>query len=436
MTMIHVDASEEFARQLDQQDALQTFRQEFHLPRCPDGNPQVYLIGNSLGLQPKRTADFVREELDKWAELAAEAHFAGKNPWMPYHELLSSPMAQLVGALPHEVVVMNSLTVNLHLMLATFYQPTPTRHEILIESGAFPSDHFAVESHIRFRGYDPGESMRLVEPEPGQACIATEQLCDLIEEHAKTLAVVLLPGIQYYTGQLWDLSVLASLARQHGIAVGFDLAHAVGNVPLSLHDWQVDFAVWCTYKYLNSGPGSLGACFVHERHARNTQLPRLAGWWGQDKRTRFEMKNEFSPIPTVEGWQLSNPAILSMAAIRASLDLFSQAGGMRPLREKSVKLTGYLDSLLRREVGDRVSFITPAAAEQRGCQLSLVVDQRSGGRELTRQLANSGVIADWREPDVIRVAPVPLYNSYHDVYRFVQVLKGLLMSQTAQEGKP
>ncbi len=428
MNVSPFDPSLEFALQQDQRDPLRHFRDEFHIPRRPDGEPQVYLVGNSLGLQPKRTATFVQTELDKWRDLAAEAHFAGSHPWMPYHEFLSAPMAEIVGGLPHEVVVMNSLTVNLHLMLATFYQPTRTRHKILIEKGAFPSDHFAVESHLRMRGFDPAESMLLVAADKGDECVSLPQVREIIERHSDSLAVIMLPGVQYYTGQFWDIPSIVKLARQHNIAVGFDLAHAVGNVPLALHDWNVDFAVWCNYKYMNSGPGALGGCFIHERHAEDTHLPRLAGWWGQNKSTRFEMKNDFHPIPTVEGWQLSNPTIFSMAAIRASLEVFAEAGGLPPLREKSLRLTGYLASMLRHEVSDAIRPITPEDPDRRGCQLSLVVSGMSVGKQLTARLVDAGVMTDWREPNVIRVAPAPLYNSFEDVFNFVQVLKRVVSS--------
>ncbi len=321
---------------------------------------------------------------------------------------------------------MNSLTTNLHLMLVTFYRPTAERNKILIEQRAFPSDHYAVESHLRFRGQDPDTSMLLAKPTAGGELLETEHICRLIERHAESLALILLPGVQYYTGQWLDVPVITEVAQRHDIRVGFDLAHAAGNVPLRLHDWRVDFAVWCTYKYLNSGPGSLGGCFIHERHANNTSLDRLAGWWGHDKQSRFAMHGAFHAIPTAEGWQLSNPAILSMAAIRASLDVFAEAGGMTPLRDKSLELTAYLEWLLATELGDRVDIITPTDPQQRGCQLSLTIAADQPGRQVLEELEQNGAVTDWREPNVIRVAPVPLYNSFSDVFRFVQILKEIV----------
>jgi kynureninase len=420
--MNHFDNSRDFALACDADDPLRSMRDEFHIPLAAEGTPKVYLVGNSLGLQPRRTGAYLQAELDKWRLLAVEAHFAGDRPWMPYHEFLAAPMARIVGALPDEVVIMNSLTVNLHLMMATFYRPHGQRTKVLLEKGAFPSDHFAIESHLAHRGVDPAEAMLLVGETEGEL-LQTEAICSTIDRYANELALVLLPGVQYYTGQFLDLPQITSAAHRHEIPVGFDLAHAAGNVPLSLHDWNVDFAVWCTYKYLNSGPGSLGGCYIHQRHAADPLAPRLAGWWGQDKATRFEMKNEFHAIPTAEGWQLSNPAILSMAAVRASLDVFKQAGGMQPLREKSEKLTGYLDWLLRQELGRRVSIATPNQVERRGCQLSLQLTGQVDGKRISGELADHGCLTDWRQPHTIRVAPVPLYNSYEDVFRFVNILK-------------
>ncbi len=418
------------AMERDREDALRSFREQFHIPMGDDGRPVVYLVGNSLGLQPKRTRAFVDAELDAWARLGVEGHFRGELPWMPYHEFLTEPMARLVGAEPSEVVVMNTLTVNLHLMMATFYRPTAARNAILLESHAFPSDHFAVMSQIEWHGLDPHQAMILVEPEPEQETLSTPRICHAIEAHADRLAMILLPGVQYYTGELLDLRAITACAHAHDIPIGFDLAHAAGNVPLSLHEWGVDFACWCTYKYLNSGPGSVAGCFIHQRHASNVDLPRLKGWWGHDKATRFAMQNRWQAIPTAEGWQLSNPPILSLAAIRAALSVFEEAGGMAPLRDKSIQLTGFFQECLQDVLGERVRWITPGEPERRGCQLSLTVALDGvSGRSVHEALEQRGMRTDWREPNVIRAAPVPLYNSFVDVVRFVDQLNQVLQQQ-------
>jgi kynureninase len=416
----------DFAAALDRGDPLGRFRDEFHIPERGDGQEEIYFTGNSLGLMPKRAAKYVDEELAKWARLAVKAHFEGKNPWMPYHELLAEPMAKLVGASPSEVVTMNSLTVNLHLMMASFYRPVRERNRILLEVHAFPSDDYALESQANVHGFDPAEALVRLRPSEGKDTITTEDVAEVLEREGQSIALVLLPGVQYYTGQLFDIETITRLAQAKGCVVGWDLAHAAGNVVLHMHDWNVDFAVWCTYKYLNSGPGSVGGCFVHERHGMQQDLPRLAGWWGHDKKSRFRMEPGFRPIPGAEGWQLSNPPILSLAAIRASLDVFMEAGGMQPLREKSLRLTGYLEWLLGSEVGDSVEILTPKDPNQRGCQLSLRVKSSVPGRTVLERLEVSGVTCDWREPDVIRVAPVPLYNRYEEVHRFVEILRKAL----------
>lgn len=414
---------QENATQLDGNDPLKVFRGQFHFPVNENGDKEIYLVGNSLGLQPKRTVDYVNEVLDKWRTLGVRGHVESDYPWLPYHEFLAPGMAQLVGANQDEVVVMNSLTANLHLMMATFYRPNKRRKKILIERHAFPSDHFAVESQIRWHNNDPEECLLAVGA-GDEELIEIEQLLQTIDDHAEELALILLPGVQYYTGQFLEIEKIVETAHRNQIPIGFDLAHAAGNVPLELHKWGVDFAVWCTYKYLNSGPGSVGGCFIHRAHATDTEKVRLAGWWGHDKETRFEMKNEFRAIPTAEGWQLSNPPILSMAAIRASLDMFTEAGGMKPLRQKSVHLTGYLEQCLKNEFGDRVQIITPTDPSLRGCQLSLQIDFGDvSGRAVHEQLEASAVRCDWREPNVIRAAPAPLYNSFEDVGKFVEVLK-------------
>ena len=420
----------DFAVALDRADPLARFREEFHVPRRENGEEEIYFAGNSLGLLPRRAPRYVEEELEKWKRLAVKAHFSGENPWMPYHELLASPMARLVGAsaaaAASEVVTMNSLTVNLHLMMASFYRPTRERHRILLEEHAFPSDDYALESQARFHGFDPAESLLRLRPKDGRHAIDVADLASALERDGASIAVVLLPGVQYYTGQALDIEAITRLAHARGCVVGFDLAHAAGNLVLRLHEWNVDFAVWCTYKYLNSGPGSVGGCFVHERHAARRDLPRLAGWWGHDKESRFRMEPGFRAIPGAEGWQLSNPPILSLAAIRASLDVFMEAGGMEPLREKSVRLTGYLEWLLREELVGSIEILTPADPNRRGCQLSLRVKSSESGKSVFRKLEAAGVTCDWREPDVIRVAPVPLYNRYEEVWRFVEILRGAL----------
>ena len=423
------EAAADFAAAQDAADPLEGFRSEFHVPKRENGEEEIYFAGNSLGLMPRRTRRRLEEELDKWERLAVRAHFSGSDPWMPYHELLAAPTARLVGALPSEVVTMNSLTVNLHLMMTTFYRPTRERHRILIEEHAFPSDDYAVESHVASRGFDPAESVARAPTTPDGS------VEEILAREGDSIALVLLPGVQYYTGAAFDVEAITRRAHEGGCAVGFDLAHAAGNVPLRLHDWDVDFAVWCTYKYLNGGPGSVGGCFVHERHGANfpepsgsnAGLPRLAGWWGHDKETRFRMQPGFRPIPGAEGWQLSNPPILSLAAIRASLEIFDAAGGMDPLRAKSVRLTGYLEWLLRRDAGHAVDILTPQDPRRRGCQLSLRVKAgRTPGRTVFRRIEAAGVTCDWREPDVIRVAPVPLYNRFAEVHRFVEILRDAL----------
>ena len=425
--MSSFDSSIEYANSLDRADPLASFRDQFWIPKNEDGTDIVYFVGNSLGLQPKNVTELVQEELEKWKTLGVRGHFESENPWLPYHELLAPTMAQIVGAQENEVIVMNTLTVNLHLMMATFYRPTEKRHQILIEDHAFPSDFHAVESQIKLHGFDPRESLVTVSHGTETGLLSTDLICSTIEQHRDTLAMVLLPGVQYYTGQLLDMKKIAAEAHRYNISVGFDLAHAAGNVPMKLHDWDIDFATWCNYKYLNSGPGAIGGCFIHQRHATDTDLPRMAGWWGHNKSTRFLMENRFDPIPTAEGWQLSNPPILSLAAIRASLQIFESAGGIEPLREKSILLTDYFEQLLTAMLGLRVNIITPRTSADRGCQLSLEVLLKGvSGKTIHEQLENSGTATDWREPNVIRAAPAPLYNTFTDVHRFVSVLKTIL----------
>jgi kynureninase len=415
-------ADEDFALQLDADDPLRSFRDKFHLPLADDGTPLIYFAGNSLGLMPKSARAIVEQELDDWASLGVEAHMDAVTPWYSYHETLREPMARIVGAKPVEVICMNSLTVNLHLMMATFYRPTKSRFQILMEDPAFPSDTYAIKTQIVHHGLDPKNALLLAHPREGEATLQTADLIDLIESNSNTLALVLIGAVNFFTGQLFDIPAITAVARKHGITVGVDFAHAVGNVPLALHDWNVDFAVWCSYKYLNSGPGAVAGAFVHERHAKDTQLPRFGGWFGNDPNTRFRMQlePEFIPVPSADGWQISNPPIFSMAPLGASLAIFDEAGGMEPLREKSKKLTGYLQFLLERAGSDRFTVITPHEPEARGCQLSILAHQNPKG--LHQELEAAGVKADFREPNVIRAAPTPLYNSFHDVWRFAQTL--------------
>src|SRR5256714_13037832 len=367
-------AGEDFARQLDAADPLQSFRDKFHLPVGKDGQPLIYFAGNSLGLMPKSARRIVEQELDDWAQLGVDAHLDAETPWYSYHQTLREPMARLVGAQPVEVICMNSLTVNLHLMMATFYRPTKSRFKILMEDPAFPSDTYAIKTQIVHHGLDPKEALLLARSGEGEFTVRTEEIIDLIEKNAETLAVVLIGAVNFFTGQLSDIPAIAAAARNPGIAVGVDLAHAVGNVPLSLHEWNVDFAVWCSYKYLNGGPGAVAGAFVHERHATNTQLPRLAGWFGNDPNTRFRLhlEPEFVPVASADGWQISNPPIFSMAPLRASLAVFDDAGGMEPLRTKSVSLTGYLEFLLAEIGSKKFTVITPRNRDERGCQLSIL----------------------------------------------------------------
>ena len=412
-----------FALEQDQKDSLKAFKSHFFIPKHKDGSDSIYLCGNSLGLQPKHTSDYIQEELNDWAQLGVEGHTQGKHPWLHYHEILTQPMANIVGAKPIEVVVMNTLTTNLHLMMASFYRPSSKRYKILIEADAFPSDKYAVESQLRHHGYNDQEGLILWASREGEELARYEDLEQLLDQHGSEIALVMIGGVNYYTGQFFDLKRITSLAHSYGCMVGFDCAHGAGNVDLQLHDSGADFAIWCTYKYLNSGPGSLSGVFVHERHAYNKDLNRFTGWWSHNKTTRFKMRDEFDMMPGAEGWQLSNPPILSMAAIRASLDLFSKAG-MGRLLEKSKKLTAYFESLINELNDERIKIITPPEPNERGCQLSIQV--KNANRNLHQQLTEHGIISDWREPDVIRCAPVPLYNSYHDVYQMVERLKSVL----------
>ena len=418
--MFSVD--EKFVCDIDAQDPLRDFRDCFHLPLGKDGKPLIYFAGNSLGLMPKSARQILDEELDNWAKFGVDAHHAAGTPWYSYHEALRNPTARLAGAQPIEVICMNSLTVNLHLMMATFYRPTKSRFKVLMEDPAFPSDTYAIKTQIAHHGLDPKDALILARPRNGEFTIRTEDIIDLIEKHADHLALVMFAGVNFFTGQMFHIAAITAAAHKCGIIVGFDLAHAIGNVPLLLHDWNVDFAVWCSYKYLNAGPGAIAGAFVHERHVTNTKLPRLAGWFGNDPNTRFRLhlEPEFIPVPSADGWQISNPPIFSMAPLRASLSIFDEVGGMERLRAKSIKLTGYLEFLLMEIGSKKFSVITPGDPNARGCQLSIVAHQHP--KELHNELVAAGVKCDFREPNVIRVAPTPLYSTFHEVWRFAQIL--------------
>jgi kynureninase len=413
----------EFAKNQDKNDPLATYRNQFHIPKDKQGNELIYMTGNSLGLQPKRTKDYINQELEDWANLGVEGHIDAKNPWLKYHEYLTESMAKIVGAKPIEVVIMNTLTANLHFMMVSFYKPTKTRYKIVIEADAFPSDKYAVESQLRHHGFDDKEGLILWKARKGEELANYEDLESIFNAHGDEIALVMIGGVNYYTGQYFDLKYITELGHKHGCMVGFDCAHGAGNVELNLHDSGADFAVWCTYKYLNSGPGSLAGCFVHERHAHNKNLNRFTGWWSHNKETRFRMRDEFDQLPGAEGWQLSNPPILSMAAIKASLDLFDEVG-FKKLLEKSKKLTGYFEFLLNELNNKHIKIITPSNPKERGCQLSIQV--KNADKSLHQKLTEAGVISDWREPDVIRCAPTPFYNSFQDVYHLVNKLKIIL----------
>jgi len=407
------------AAALDAADPLRQLRGQFLFPQH-QGADQAYFVGNSLGLQPRGAQAMVQEVMDLWARIAVEGHFTGPTHWMNYHRLVRDQLARVVGAQPVEVVAMNTLSVNLHLMMVSFYRPTRERPAILMEAGAFPTDRHAVEAQIRFHGFDPATDLIEVQPDEANGTLSMAAIERAIAEHGRRVALVLWPGVQYRSGQAFDLDAITRLARAQGANVGFDLAHSVGNMPLALHDVAPDFAVWCHYKYLNGGPGAVAGCFVHERHARDATLPRFAGWWGHEQATRFRMAPEFVPELGAEGWQLSNPPVLGLAPLRASLELFDQAG-MQALRAKSLQLTGYLETLVRARLSSVLQIVTPAETERRGCQLSLRVSGgREQGRSLFEYLQSVGVLGDWREPDVIRISPTPMYNRYRDVLRFVE----------------
>jgi len=409
---------------LDAKDELSSLRELFCIPTTELDLETVYLCGNSLGLQPKSVRDYLDTELEAWDNLAVEGHFSGENPWMYYHKMFAEPVSKLVGAKPEEVVIMNNLTTNLHLMMVSFYQPTHTRYKIIMEGGAFPSDQYAMETQVKFHGYNPDNAIIEINHREGEYYLRTEDILQTIDNHKDEVALIMMGGVNYYTGQAFDMKSITEKGHQIGALVGFDLAHAAGNIKLELHDWNVDFAVWCTYKYLNSGPGGTSGVFVHEKHGKNPSLNRFAGWWGHDEESRFQMKKGFIPMEGAQGWQLSNAQIFPMAIHKASLDIFNQVG-MDKLVAKSNLLTGYLCDLFNDRIskGDnKYSFkiITPENPNDRGCQISILTGEH--GKQQFKKLQENGIIADWREPNVIRVAPVPLYNTFLDVYKFIDVL--------------
>jgi kynureninase len=411
-----------FAKEQDRLDPLARYRSQFHIPKDADGKDWLYFTGNSLGLQPRETKVYINQELEDWANLGVEGHFEAKNPWLNYHELLTDKMAKIVGAKPIEVVVMNTLTTNLHLLMVSFYRPTKSKYKIVIESDAFPSDRYAVQSQLKFHGFSESDIIEW-KPRKDEHLLRIEDLEKIVSTQGDEIALLLIGGVNYYTGQFLDLKRIAEIGHSKNCVVGIDLAHGAGNIQPDLHASGVDFAAWCTYKYLNSGPGSLGGVFVHEKHSKDKDLPRFAGWWNHNKETRFNMRQPFDVMEGAEGWQLSNPPILSMAAIKASLDMFDKVG-MDALREKSEKLTGYFEFLIQEITSDDIQIITPANPQERGCQLSIQVKNADKG--LHQKLTAHHIITDWREPDVIRCAPVPLYTSFEDVFRLVSVLKKLL----------
>eukprot|EP01038_Epipyxis_sp_PR26KG_P005695 gene5695-7861_t len=435
----------DYAKSLDLNSSIPCMSEEFILPKttAPIDSPTIYLCGNSLGLQPKQLKSMINLQLEKWGDEGVEGHFTGSTPWLDIDDTVSLSMANLVGAHQNEVVMMNSLTCNLHLMMVAFYRPTSARFKILIEKKAFPSDYHAVISQIQHHGFDPNVALIEVSPLPEEKTLSLSVIEEAIRSDGDSIALILLSGVQYYTGQLFDMEKICKIGKEMGCMVGFDLAHAVGNVPLYLHDWGCDFACWCTYKYLNCGPGSIGGCFVHEKHDNNLSMQnlsveenrfiepvnpiRFAGWWGHRKEDRFKMEPNFIPCEGAKGFRLSNPPVLLITSVRASLDIFEQAGGMEKLREKSIQLTGYLESLIRSELSSKIEIFTPSDPNQRGCQLSLsFIDLTEGIEEIVEKLKSKGVICDSRKPNVMRVAPTPLYNTFTDVYRFVAIMKDIL----------
>lgn len=427
---MHFLNTHHFAQHLDEVDPLHHFRQKFFIPKHND-KECIYFTGNSLGLQPRTTKDFVNQELEDWATLGVEGHFKARRPWFSYHEIFPKQLSEIVGALPEEIVVMNQLTVNLHVLLTSFYRPSGKRNKVICEARAFPSDQYALESQVKLHGLDPEDVIVEVAPREGEFSIRTEDILQAIESAGDSLALVLFGGVNYYSGQVFDIRAITAAAHKAGAYAGFDLAHAAGNIELHLHEDDVDFACWCSYKYLNSGPGGVAGVYIHTKHIINTTMPRLAGWWGYEKESRFQMKPGFKPIPTAEGWQLSNAPVLSMAAHKASLDVFSEAG-MPALVAKSKKMSEYLFFILNdinKDHGTKVQVITPSAVGEHGCQVSLLMHEK--GKEVFAALTKEGVVADWREPNVIRVAPVPLYNSFEEIWQFGHIIKTILLSDEA-----
>ena len=415
-----------YAQQLDEQDSLKHFRDQFYIP-IVNGKECIYLTGNSLGLQPKKTQEYVLDELEDWATHGVEGHFHARTPWVSYHEIFHDQLAEIVGGLPEEIVAMNQLTVNLHLLMISFYRPTKERYKIICEAKAFPSDQYAFQSQVKLHGYHPDDAIIEVHPKAGKATIDKEDILDTIKKHGNETALVIFGGVNYYSGQVFDMQAICKAAHEVGAYCGFDLAHAAGNINLELHDWNVDFACWCSYKYLNSGPGGVAGAFIHQRHIANESLIRLAGWWGHNKDTRFKMEKEFHPMTTAEGWQLSNAPVLSMSAHKASLDIFTEAG-MHNLVAKGKLLSSYLLFILN-EINhltnhNIIDIITPVNEDERGCQVSMLMLE--DGKRIFDELIKAGVIADWREPNVIRVAPVPLYNRFEDIYHFGEIIKGFI----------
>ena len=414
----------EFAKNLDENDPLKSFRDKFFIPII-NGKESIYFTGNSLGLQAKTTQDYVLNELEDWASFGVEGHFHARQPWFSYHEMFPQLLTKIVGALPEEIVVMNQLTVNLHLLMASFYQPTKERFKIICEAKAFPSDQYALETQARFHGLNPEKAIIEVAPREGEYIIRTEDILATIKKHASETALIIFGGVNYYSGQVFDMKTITQAAHEAGAYCGFDLAHAAGNIELHLHDWDVDFACWCSYKYLNSGPGGVAGAFINKKHTGNKKLQRLAGWWGHDKETRFKMEKGFNPIATAEGWQLSNAPVLSMAAHKAALDIFEEAG-IENLITKGQKLSDYLifiiDELNQSSEKKLIEIITPR--NEKGCQVSLLMMER--GKDVFDALKQNGILADWREPNVIRIAPVALYNSFEDVWKFGEIVKLIL----------
>ncbi|CAM3348431.1 Kynureninase [Flavobacterium longum] len=424
---MHFENTREFARSLDVQDSLSSYRDEFFFPEV-NGRRVIYFTGNSLGLQSRRAKQYVDEVMDDWAKLAVEGHFYADKPWWDYHERFAGPLSQIVGALPDEITVMNTLTVNLHLMMVSFYRPTPQRYKIICEEKAFPSDQYMIQSQVRFHGYNPHEAIVEIKRREGEHNIRHEDVLAKIAEVGNELALVLIGGVNYYTGQVFDMKAITQAGHDVGAYVGWDLAHAAGNIKLELHDWNVDFAAWCSYKYMNSGPGNASGCFVHQMHHNNPGLPRFAGWWGHNKERRFKMEPDFDPVRGADGWQISNLPILTLAPYLASVEMFAEAG-MDALIAKRNQITSYLEFILHeidKEVDSNFEIITPSDPSARACQLSVFL--HGEGRSLFDYLMQNGVITDWREPNVIRLAPVPLYCSFEDMYDFGQILKQGILS--------